>query len=111
MSVVANIFALPTLSFAHKTLGTCTSGKATKNLSEFEASSEKGPLMYNQVQVHGRRSQEPHRGAKFTYLVKPSNDRRSRSSTIQIERLEDDVNKLAATYIIETRNKICTSVM
>lgn len=103
MQVVANMFTLPTLYFAQKTLRSSTTGKALKNLSGYGVY-EKGPLMYNQV--HGRRSQEPQRRTKYLVKSVESNDHGSASE--KIETLEDDINKLATKYITETRNRICS---
>ncbi|KAG5032087.1 hypothetical protein JHK82_015677 [Glycine max] len=98
MHVVANILTLPTLSFAHKTLRTSTTGKAMKNLSRCSEAYKKGPLL---LQVHERRSQEPPRQPKSVVKhVVESNNRGSSttSKVIQIERLEDDVNKKAEVF-------------
>nr|KYP47015.1 hypothetical protein KK1_031384 [Cajanus cajan] len=100
MHVVANIFTLPTLSFAQKTLGNSTTRKTKKNLSGCEAS-QKGPVMYE--------LQEPQRQASSKYL-KPvkSNDHGLTTEVIQIEKVKDhrDVNELAQVFIEKTRRKL-----
>ncbi|KAK7411503.1 hypothetical protein VNO78_02937 [Psophocarpus tetragonolobus] len=97
MQVVSNILTLSTLSFSHKTVRTSSTGKTMKNnLCE---ASEKGPL-----QLKGRRSQKPQMDTKSYLMPIESNDHES--NVIRIERLEDDINKLAEVFIKKTRKKL-----